>query len=92
LDLPGLTISKDTENVPETHLVMKDEVESCRKTKEAVCFLRNLRLGMTSKRSVPLCEQELARAIIIFSSGDPVSPLMVLSMPSEIFMELLCLM
>ena len=56
--LPALVMSKGRriEKVPELPLVVEDKVEGYKKTKEPFCFLRNLKPGMISKRSMRLSE------------------------------------
>ncbi|EPQ02813.1 60S ribosomal protein L4 [Myotis brandtii] len=56
--LPALVTSKGhhMEEVPELLLVVEDKVEGYEKTKRLFCFLRNLRPGMVSKKSMPLSE------------------------------------
>lgn len=57
--LPALIMSKGhcAEEVPECPLVFEDKVEGYEKTKVLFCFSRNLRLGMISKRVMPLASQ-----------------------------------
>lgn len=90
--LPALmmSMSHHFEEVLELPLVMEDKVEGDRKTKKVVLFLNDVRLGMTSKKSLSLCEWELAcekwETDDIASLGSPGSltmKIILFSRPSE---------
>lgn len=55
-----MSMNHHFEEVFELPLVMEDKVEGYRKTKKVILFLNNVRLGMISKKSLSLCEWELA--------------------------------